>query len=41
MIDRSILRCRRIVDLSFDPGYSTEPTGHHQLLPREHLSGYD
>jgi hypothetical protein len=34
VIDRSIFRCRRIVNLSVHPGPSTEPTGHLQLLPR-------
>ena len=37
-IDWSILRCCLCVDLSFDWGYSTEPTRYFQLLPREHLS---
>ena len=41
VIDRSILRCCRVVDLGVNSGYSTEPTGHHQLLPREYLSGND
>ena len=40
-LDWSILRCCRIVDLSVDSGYSTEPTGYLQLLPCEYLSGYD
>ena len=34
-----ILCCCRIVDLSVDSGYPTEPTGHLQLLPREHTVG--
>ncbi len=38
VIDRFILRCRCIVDLSVDSGHPTEPTGHFQLLPRKHLS---
>ena len=38
VIDWFILGCRRILDLSIDPGYSTEPTGHFQLLSCEHLS---
>ena len=33
-IDWSILRCRRNVDICVDSGYSTEPTGYFQLLPR-------
>ena len=37
-IDRSILRCRRNIDICIDSGYSTEPAGYFQLLPREHLS---
>ena len=37
-IDWSILRCRRNVDICIDSGYTTEPTGYFQLLPREHLS---
>ena len=40
-IDWSLLRCRRNVDLSLHSGYSAEPTGHLQLLPRQHLSGHD
>jgi hypothetical protein len=40
VIDRSIFRCRRILDLSVDSGYSREPTGHLQFLPRKYLSGY-
>jgi hypothetical protein len=39
-IDRFILRCRCILDLTVYPRHSTEPTGHHQLLPRKYLSGY-
>ena len=39
-IDRSIFRCCRILDISVHPGYPTEPTGRHQLLPRKYLSGY-
>jgi hypothetical protein len=34
VLDWSILRCCRIVDFSVYPGYSTEPTGHLQFLPR-------
>ena len=41
VIDWSILRCCRNVDLSIDTGSSTEPSGHVQLLPREYLSGHD
>ena len=37
-IDRFILCCCRIVNFSIDSGYSPEPTGHLQLLPREHIS---
>jgi hypothetical protein len=40
-IDRSILRCCCIVDLSVDSGPSTEPTGHLQFLPCKYLSGDD
>ena len=38
VIDRFILCCCLIVTLDSDPGSSTEPTGHFQLLPCEHLS---
>ena len=41
IIDRSILRCCRNVDLSVHSGYPTESTGHFQLLPCQYLSGYD
>ena len=41
VIDWSILRCCCIVDLHIDPGPSTEPSGHVQLLPSEYLSGHD
>ena len=41
VIDRSILRCCRIVDLSVHSGPPAEPTGHLQLLSCEYLSGYD
>ena len=34
IIDRSILRCRRNIDICIDSGHSTEPTGYFQLLPR-------
>ena len=34
VLDWSILRCCRIVDLSVDSGHSTEPTRHIQFLPR-------
>ena len=37
-LDWSILRCCRNIDICIDSGYSTEPTGYFQLLPREHLS---
>ncbi len=37
-IDRFIFRSRGNIDLSIDPGYSTEPTGHLQLLPRKNIS---
>jgi hypothetical protein len=40
VIDWSILRCCRNLDLSFNSGYSTKPTGHLQFLPRKYLSGY-
>ena len=33
-VDWSILRCRRNVDIYIDSGYTTEPTGYFQLLPR-------
>ena len=39
VIDRFILCCRCVVDLSVDSRYSTEPTGRVQFLPREHISG--
>ena len=38
VIDRIILRCCRIVDLSVHSGHSTESSGHFQFLPREYLS---
>ena len=38
VIDRFILCCRCVVDLSVDSRYSTEPTGRVQFLPREHIS---
>ena len=37
-IDRFILCCGCIVALSVDSGYSTGPTGHVKLLPRQHIS---
>ena len=37
-IDRFILCCCCILTLSVDSGYSTGPTGHLQLLPRQHIS---
>ena len=40
VIDWSILRPCCILDLSVDSGHFTEPTGHLQFLPCEHLSGY-
>jgi hypothetical protein len=39
-IDWSIFGCCRFVGLSIDSGYSREPTGYLQLLPRKYLSGY-
>ena len=41
VIDRSILRCRRIPDLSVYSRHSTEPTGHLELLPSQYLSDHD
>ena len=41
VIDWSLLRCCRNVDLGVHSGYPTESTGHLQLLPREYLSGDD
>jgi hypothetical protein len=38
--DRSIFGRRRLVDISVDSGYSREPTGHLQFLPRKYLSHY-
>ena len=38
VIDRFILCCCRIIDLSVDPGYVTKPTGYLQFLPREQIS---
>jgi hypothetical protein len=40
VVDWSILRCCRILDLGVDSGYPREPTGHLQFLPRKYLSGY-
>ena len=40
VIGWSILCCRRIFDIFVDSEYSTEPTGYHQFLPCEHLSGH-
>ena len=37
-IDRFILCCSCIVALGVNSGYSTGPTGHIQLLPRQHIS---
>ena len=37
VIDRFILCRCCVLDLSVDSRYSTEPTGHLELLPREHL----
>ena len=41
VVDWSIFRCCRILDLSVDSGHSTKPTGHVQFLPRQYISGYD
>ena len=41
VIDWSILRSCRVLDLSIDSGHSTKPTGHIQFLPCQYLSGYD
>ena len=41
VIDWSILRRCRNVDICIDSGSSTEPPGHFQLLSREYLSGDD
>ena len=38
LVDRFILCRCRVVDLGVGSGYSTEPTGHVQLLPCEYLS---
>ena len=40
VIDWSILRCCRILDLGVHSGHPTKPTGHVQLLPCQHLSDY-
>jgi hypothetical protein len=40
VIDWSIFGCCRILDLSVDSGYSREPTGYLQFLPRKYLSGH-
>ncbi len=37
-IDRFILRCRCVVDLSVHPGHSAELTRHFQLLSRKYIS---
>ncbi len=37
-VDRFILRCCRVVDISVHSGHSTKPTGHLQLLSRKYLS---
>jgi hypothetical protein len=34
VVDWSILRCCRVLDLGVDSRPSTEPTGHLQFLPR-------
>jgi hypothetical protein len=39
-LDRFILCCCRVLDLSVHPGHSIKPAGHLQLLPRKHLSSY-
>ena len=41
VIDWSILRCRRVFDISVHPGPPAEPTRHFQLLPSQYLSSYD
>ena len=38
MTDWFILRCRRVIDLGIDSGYSTQRTEHVQLLSRQYLS---
>ena len=40
IIDWFILCYCRFVDFCVNSGYSTESTGHLQLLPRTHLPGY-